>query len=231
MRCTRVESGKQTYWSQTLRNWSRWTHLKSTSTLIPDRPDRGKEQRNHQGESDGSSSTPLRDSSWYDGEARNDFWSISGNFIYRHHVERRVKLYMPRSESCPIQLKYSGRVRGNSSHSETQTSTHNLHISTAYVPECETEIRSQPGSQKKGLQFYKTRSNAIVPHNTFPCDMHRESGIHEVWRRIAQQSVSISKVTAKYRTQAKFASWTPGSFQSRSQNIRRPSKQRERGVR
>ena len=111
MRCTRVESGKQTYWSQTLRNWSRWTHLKSTSTLIPDRPDRGKEQRNHQGESDGSSSTPLRDSSWYDGEARNDFWSISGNFIYRHHVERRVKLYMPRSESYPIQLKYSDVTR------------------------------------------------------------------------------------------------------------------------
>ena len=35
---------------------------------------------------DGSCSTPLRDSLWYDGDARNDFWSISGNFIYRHHV-------------------------------------------------------------------------------------------------------------------------------------------------
>ena len=35
-----------------------------TSTLIPDSPDR---------------------------EARNDFLSMSGNFIFRHHVEPRVK--------------------------------------------------------------------------------------------------------------------------------------------
>ena len=34
------------------------------------------------------------------------FWSISGNFIYRHHVEPRVKLYSPREETFPIQLKY-----------------------------------------------------------------------------------------------------------------------------
>ena len=40
------------------------------------------------------------------GEAINDFWSISGNFIYRHHVEPRVKLYSPREESFPIPLKY-----------------------------------------------------------------------------------------------------------------------------
>ena len=77
-----------------------------TSTLIRDSPDRGEEQGNLQGESDGSSSTPLRDSSWYDGEAGNDFWSMSGNSIYRHHVETRVKLYVPREESFPIQLKH-----------------------------------------------------------------------------------------------------------------------------
>ena len=40
------------------------------------------------------------------GEARNDFWSMSGNFICRHHVEPRVKLYAPREESFPIPLKY-----------------------------------------------------------------------------------------------------------------------------
>ena len=34
-----------------------------TSTLIRDRPDRGEEQDNLRGESEGSSSTPLRDSS------------------------------------------------------------------------------------------------------------------------------------------------------------------------
>ena len=40
------------------------------------------------------------------GEGMNDFWSMSGNFKYRHHVEPRVKLYSPREESCPIPLKY-----------------------------------------------------------------------------------------------------------------------------
>ena len=77
-----------------------------TSTLIRDRSDRGEEQGDLQGESDGSSSTPLRDSAWYDGEARNDFWSISGNFVYRHLVEPRVKLYVPTEESFSIPVKY-----------------------------------------------------------------------------------------------------------------------------
>ena len=40
------------------------------------------------------------------GEATNDFWSTSGSFIYRHHVEPRVKLHSPREESFPIPLKY-----------------------------------------------------------------------------------------------------------------------------
>ena len=31
---------------------------------------------------------------------------MSRNFIYRHHVEPRVKLYSPREESFPIPLKY-----------------------------------------------------------------------------------------------------------------------------
>ena len=57
-----------------------------TSTPIRDRPDR-EEQDNHRGESDGSSSTPRQDSSWYDGEAQSDFWSISEDFIYRYHVK------------------------------------------------------------------------------------------------------------------------------------------------
>ena len=39
-------------------------------------------------------------------EAINDFWSMSGNFIYRHHVEPRAKLYSLREEPFPIPLKY-----------------------------------------------------------------------------------------------------------------------------
>ena len=40
-------------------------------------------------------SLPWQDSSPDDGEARHDFWSISGNDIHRHHVEPRVKLCSP----------------------------------------------------------------------------------------------------------------------------------------
>ena len=36
----------------------------------------------------------------------NDFWSMSGNFKNRHHVEPRVKLYPPREESFLFPLKY-----------------------------------------------------------------------------------------------------------------------------
>ena len=76
-----------------------------------DSPDRGEEQDNLRGESEGSSSTSRQDSSWYDGEARGDFWSISGGFIYRHLVEPRVKLYVPTGESFPIPQKYIGVTR------------------------------------------------------------------------------------------------------------------------
>ena len=36
---------------------------------------------------------------------------MSGNFIYRRHVEPRVKLYSPREESFPIPMKYIGVSR------------------------------------------------------------------------------------------------------------------------
>ena len=34
------------------------------------------------------------------------FWSIGGDFIYRHHNEPRVQLYVPKEETFPIPLKY-----------------------------------------------------------------------------------------------------------------------------
>ena len=57
------------------------------------------------GDSEGSL-PPPHDSFPDAGEAINDFWSMSGNFIYRHHVEPRLKLCSPREESFPIPLKY-----------------------------------------------------------------------------------------------------------------------------
>ena len=76
-----------------------------TSTLIRPRPSRGEGHIDFLGESEGSL-PPPHDSLLDASEAINDFWSMSGNFLYRHHVEPRVKLYSPREESFPIPLKY-----------------------------------------------------------------------------------------------------------------------------
>ena len=76
-----------------------------TSTLVRHRPIQGESNIDFLGESEGSLPQP-HDSFPDAGEAINDFWSMSGSFIYRHHVEPTVKLYSPREESFPIPLKY-----------------------------------------------------------------------------------------------------------------------------
>ena len=76
-----------------------------TPTLIREHPSRGDGHVDFLGESEGSL-PPPRDSLSDAGEAINDFWSMSGNFIHRHPVEPRVKIYSPREESLPIPLKY-----------------------------------------------------------------------------------------------------------------------------
>ena len=60
-----------------------------TSTLIRERPIRGEGHIDFLGESEGSLPQP-HDSLPDAGEAIHDFWSMSGSFIYRHHVEPRV---------------------------------------------------------------------------------------------------------------------------------------------
>ena len=54
---------------------------------------------------------PFQDSTPGDGEAVRESWSISGNFIDRHHVEPGVKLYVPNEASFPIPLKYIAATR------------------------------------------------------------------------------------------------------------------------
>ena len=76
-----------------------------TSTLIREHPIRGEGHVDFLEESEGSL-PPPQDSLLDAGEAINDFWSMSGNFINRHHVAPRVKLYSPREESFPIPPKY-----------------------------------------------------------------------------------------------------------------------------
>ena len=62
------------------------------STSTRDHPARGEEHNDVlQGESDGS---PPLDTQTDNGEARNNFRTVAGNEIYRHHVEPRVKLYV-----------------------------------------------------------------------------------------------------------------------------------------
>ena len=78
----------------------RWTNRKPlggdqdlrTSTLVRPRPIQGEGHVDILGESEGSLPQP-QDSFPDAGEAINDFWSMSGNFTYRHYVEPRVKLY------------------------------------------------------------------------------------------------------------------------------------------
>ena len=74
--------------------------------MIQEHRNRGEDHRDFLGESEGSPPSPPQDSYPDAGEARNDFWSMSGNFKNRHHVEPRVKLYSPREQSFPIPLKY-----------------------------------------------------------------------------------------------------------------------------
>ena len=62
-----------------------------TSTLIRPRPIQGEGHVDFLGESEGSFPQP-HDSLPDAGEAINDFWSMSGSFKNRHHVEPRVKL-------------------------------------------------------------------------------------------------------------------------------------------
>ena len=88
-----------------------------TSTLIRQRPIQGEGHVDFLGESEGSFPQP-HDSFPDAGEAMNDFWSISGSYIYRHHVEPRAKLYSPREESFPIPLKYIDVTRTTHTNSQ-----------------------------------------------------------------------------------------------------------------
>ena len=94
----------------------RWTNIirwrrSGTENIHPDSgsPNSREDQRDFLGdlgESEGSPPPLPQDSLLDAGEAISDFCSMSGNFIYRHHVEPRVQLYSPREESFPIPLKY-----------------------------------------------------------------------------------------------------------------------------
>ena len=98
-------------------------------------------------------SYPNSNSTLDDAEAKNDFWSIAGDFIYRHHVEPRVKLYMPKEESFPIPLKYVDVTRTTHTSLDLLLEEHiddywnvdgERELSDAYGPEGDLRGNKQP---------------------------------------------------------------------------------------
>ena len=59
-----------------------------------------------------------------DAEACNDFWSMEGDFIYRHHVEPRVQLSVPKKETFPSPLKYIDVTRTTHTNLDVFKETH-----------------------------------------------------------------------------------------------------------
>ena len=94
--------------------------------MTRDRPERGEEQEILQGSSDEwyTPSHLEEDSTRDDEEAKIDFWTITGEFIYRHHVVPRVKLYMPKEEKFPIPTKYIDVPRMTNTSSDVMMEKH-----------------------------------------------------------------------------------------------------------
>ena len=81
-----------------------------TSTLIREGPIRGESHVDFLGESEGSL-PPPHDSFPDAGEAMHYFWSMSGNFIYRHHVEPRVKTLLVERRITPCSTEIHWRLQ------------------------------------------------------------------------------------------------------------------------
>ena len=104
--------------SQTKRIFSnrRWTNQNTwrrSGTENRHRPIQGESNIDFLGESEGS--LPQPQGSFPDaGEAISDFWSMSGSFIYRHHVEPRVKHYSPERGIIPHSTEILRRIQNYS---------------------------------------------------------------------------------------------------------------------
>ena len=105
-----------------------------TSTLTQERPERGEEQEILQSKADElDSPTQLQDDSTRDDEeAKNDFWTITREFIYRHVVPR-VKLYVPRDGTFLIPMKYIDVARTTFSSLDVMLEEHGEKLSDAWT--------------------------------------------------------------------------------------------------
>ena len=68
-------------------------------------------RENLNGESQGDREEFQSEETKDDAEAREDFWSIQGDFIYRNHMKPRSQLYVPQEESFLFPLKYIDVIR------------------------------------------------------------------------------------------------------------------------
>ena len=84
-----------------------------TSTLTRDSPDRGEEQGNLSGESEMFHHL-CKTHRLMMVRHETIFGQFQRNYIYRHHAEPRVKLFVPREESFPIPLRYIDVTRATS---------------------------------------------------------------------------------------------------------------------
>ena len=105
---TPQRSGKLHFPGRRWNSQNLWVGTASENIHLNHRPERGDEPKILHGDSDEwyAPSNHEEDSTRDDEEVKNDFSTITGEFIYRHHVETRVKLYMPKEETFPIPMKY-----------------------------------------------------------------------------------------------------------------------------
>ena len=92
------ESGKEMLWLPTVRSWDNWTR----KIHFPNRRYTCREWKSQRRTSKKLEPQPVETKE--DAEARNDLWSIEGDFTYRHRTETRFHLYVPKEESFPISI-------------------------------------------------------------------------------------------------------------------------------
>ena len=121
----------------------------------------------------------------------SDFWSTSGEYLFRHHVVPRTSLYTPTDADCPIPVKFLDgyRLTETSLDSESEkliddfrdgTDTFAKALSLPWVGKRRFTFL-QPPSGKPGYKYELGRLTKIQettrPPNVYP----------EVWRRLSDK--------------------------------------------
>ena len=105
--------------------------------------------KNLSGESHGDRKEFQPEETKDDEEIPKDFWSIQGDFIYRHHIEPRVQLYVPREESFPMPLKYIDVIRSTHTDLDVAQEKELMTIRMSM----ETDICQIPGRVSQDLRY------------------------------------------------------------------------------